>query len=68
MKKAFENHLQYLILASLLFYRVKKLVEIPLELFFNVVAEMLVNFESVCFIRSNGFGKEFCKLGKLRWK
>lgn len=45
MKKAFENHLQYLILASLLFYRVKKLIEIPLELFLNVVAETLVNFE-----------------------
>ena len=49
MKKAFENHLQYLILASLLFYRVKKLIEIPLELFLNVVAEMLVNLELFLF-------------------
>lgn len=47
--KAFENHLQYLILASLLFYRVKKLIEIPLELFLNVVAEMLVNLELFLF-------------------
>lgn len=48
-KKPFENHLQYLILASLLFYRVKKLIEIPLELFLNVVAEMLVNLELFLF-------------------
>lgn len=49
MKKAFKNHLQYLILASLLFYRVKKLIEILLELFLNVVAETLVNFELFLF-------------------
>ena len=44
-EKVFENHLQYLILASLLFSKVKKLVEIPLKLFLNVVAEMVVNPE-----------------------